>query len=206
MILEAELFVQAEQVLVEVVGRIGAEHGGIILPSLFDLPGFDVPVSIRQTVQRYAQQEAWVPDILAGRTMDERGRDKFDGELLGDDQLGSVARLSAAACAAASQVTHADAIVHANWGKVATRDYLWRLTFARSFIAHDIAFGLGTTACPLTEEFARAAYAASEPKAWRWRSLGLFREPLQLPDRHVSWRDQFLLLAGRDPHPGHDDH
>jgi hypothetical protein len=29
----------------------------------------------------------------------------------------------------------------------------------------------------------------------------VFRTPLPLPDGHVSWRDQFLLMAGRDPHP-----
>jgi hypothetical protein len=39
------------------------------------------------------------------------------------------------------------------------------------------------------------------PEAERWRSYGVFRAPLPLPAGHVSWRDQFLLMAGRDPHP-----
>ena len=206
MIHEAELFVMSETVLVEVVGRVRDGHWEIVLPSLFDIPGDDEPATVRHAVDRYALEEAWVPDLLAGRTMDEVGLDKFDGHLLGDDAHGHVKRLSAAACAAAGDVTDGDATVHAPYGDVTTRDYLWRLTFARTFTAHDIAFGLGTTACPLTEEFARAAFAATEPKAWRWRSLGIFREPLPHPPGHVSWRDQFLLLAGRDPHPGHYGH
>lgn len=203
MIREAELFVMAEHTLVEVVGRIRAGHWDIVLPSLFDIPGLDGPPTVRQAVDRHALEEAWVPDLLAGRTMDEVGRDKFDGDLLGDDAHGNAERLADAAVAAAGDVTDGDATVHAPYGDVTTRDYLWRLIFARTFTAHDIAFGLGTTACPLTEEFSQAAYAATQPKAWRWRSLGIFREPLPLPDCHVSWRDQFLRLAGRDPHPGH---
>lgn len=203
MLHEAELFVMSETVLVEVVGRVRGGHWDIVLPSLFDIPGVDEPPTVRQAVDRYALEEAWVPDLLAGRRMEEVGLDRFGGDLIGDDAHGQVKRLSAVSCAAAAAATNGNAIVHAPYGDVTTRDYLWRLTFARTFTAHDIAFGLGTTACPLTEEFARAALAAVEPEAWRWRSLGIFREPLPLPECHVSWRDQFLRLAGRDPHPGH---
>lgn len=206
MIREAELFVKAENILVEVIGRIRAEHWEIVVPALFALPGFDEPGSVRQAVDRHALEDAWVPDLLAGRTMDEVGRDKFDGDLVGDDAALSTKRLADAAVAAANQVTDGAATVHANHGDVATRDYLLRLAITRAFVAHDIAFGLGTTACPLTEEFGRAAYEATQPKAWRWRSLGIFGEPLPMPPRHTSWRDRFLLLAGRDPHPGHDEH
>lgn len=206
MIREAELFVLAQKVLVEVVGRVGPADWKVVLPHLFDLPGYDQPLSIRRTVARHAHEDAWVPDLLAGRSMDDVGRDTFDGDLLGDDPRAAVARLADTSRAAATKVIDGDAVVHATWGDVSTRDYLWRLTFARTFTAHDIAFGLGTSACPLTEEFARPAYEMCEPKAWRWRSMGLFRHPLPPPDRHNSWRDLFLLLAGRDPHPGHDEH
>ena len=203
MLHEAELFAMSESVLVEVVGRIRGGHWDIVLPPLFEIPGLDEPPTVRQAVDRFALEEAWVPDLLAGRRMDEVRQERFHGDLIADDAHGQVKRLSAVACDAAAAATDGNAIVHAPYGDVTTRDYLWRLTFARTFTAHDIAFGLGTTACPLTEEFARAALASVEPEAGRWRSLGIFREPLPLPECHVSWRDQFLRLAGRDPHPGH---
>ena len=205
MIREAELFVMSEQTLMEVIGRIRRpEHWKPVLPPLFDVPGLDQPVTVRKAVQRYAVEEAWIPDMLAGRTMDEVGQDKFDGDLLGADPQGGIARLADAAGAAVSQVTDPDAPVYASYGEVTTSHYLWRLAITRSFVAHDIAFALGTTACPLTEEFARPAYEFTAPDAERWRALGIFREPLPLPPGHVSWRDQFLRLAGRDPHPGHE--
>jgi hypothetical protein len=71
----------------------------------------------------------------------------------------------------------------------------------RAFLAHDVAMALGSRACPLPEALARALLERMEPDAGRWRATGVFRERLPLPPGHVSWRDRFLLLAGRDPHP-----
>lgn len=203
MIREAELFVLAEQVLVEVVGRIRPEHWQIVVPPMFDMPGADRPRTLRQLVTHYAHDDAWVPDMLAGRTMDEVGRDVFDGDLLGDDAHGTVTRLAKAACAAAGEATDGDRIVHCSFGDVPTRDYLWQLDIARCFLAHDIAMHLGSRACPLTEELARGMWEGTAPAAEYWRSIGIFRKPIPYPDGHVSWRDQFLLTAGRDPHPLH---
>jgi len=201
MIHEAELFVKAEQTLAEVVGRIRSEHWRIVVPPMFDMPGADKPTPMRPLVNHYASDDAWVPDMLAGRSMDEVGRDKFDGDLLGDDAGGSVARISEAACAAAGLVEDGDTVVHCGFGDVTAREYLWQLDIARCFLAHDIAMALGSRACPLPEDLARGMYEGTAPVAEQWRSIGIFREPLPYPPGHVSWRDQFLLTAGRAPHP-----
>jgi hypothetical protein len=137
--------------------------------------------------------------MLAGRRMDEVGRDRFDGDLLGSDPHGAVTGYVTAACAAAREVTDGDALVHCSFGDVATRDYLWQLNIARSFLAHEIAMHLGSRACPLTEELARGMWEGTAPASEYWRTMGVFREPLPMPD-DVSWRDRFLLSAGRDPH------
>lgn len=71
----------------------------------------------------------------------------------------------------------------------------------RSFLAHDVAMALGSRACPLPEALAGALLERMEPQADRWRASGVFRDRLPLPAGHVSLRDRFLLLAGRDPHP-----
>lgn len=205
MIHEAELFVKAEQMLVEVIGRIRSEHWRLVIPPLFDMPGADKPSPLRPLVNQYASDNAWVPDMLAGRTMDEVGRDKFDGDLLGDAPHASVARISDAACAAASQITDGDAVVHTSFGDFAARDYFWQINIARCFLAHEIAMALGSRACPLPEDLAKGMYDGTAPVAEQWRSIGVFREPLPYPPGHVSWRDQFLLTAGHDPHPFLDD-
>lgn len=199
MIREAELFVQAEQVLVEVVGRIRAEHWRIVMPPLFDAPGTDRPIPLRKYVARYARENAAVPDVLACRPVADAG-DRLADELLGANSHAEVTRLSKAARDAVGKVEDGDAIVHTAEGDVTTRDYLWRLDIARCFVAHEIAMHVGSTACPLTEELARGMWEGTEPEAALWRERGVFRDPLPLPP-HVSWRDRFMLTAGRDPHP-----
>jgi len=200
---EAELFVMAEEMLVEVLGRIRPADRDIVLPPLFEEPGVDQPAPIWRVVQLYARDDAWVPDLLSGRTIDEVGRDRFDGDLLGDDPRASITRIAGAAMAAAREVTDGDVIVHASHGDVSTRTFLQRLTIARSLVAHYVATYLGSTACPLPEELARPLWEVTAPEADMWRALGFFRDPMPLPE-HVSWRDRFLLTAGHLPHPlGH---
>ena len=188
MIREAELFVQSEQVLVEVIGRVRGEQWDIVLPPLLDAPDADQPVSLREAVARYAHEDA----RLAERTAGGAGPDRPDEEddLLGDDPHAAVTRLSAAACAAARKIDDGDAAV---------REQLWRLSIVRAFLAHEIAMQLGSRACPLTEEQARGLWEGTAPDAEHWRSVGVFRDPLPMPD-DVSWRDRFLLATGRDPH------
>jgi hypothetical protein len=203
MLAEPELFVMAELMLVEVLGRIREADRDIVLPPLFDAPGAHQASSLRQVVERFAYDDAWVPDMLAGRTMDEVGAARFDGDLIGDDPQVAITRIADAACAAARQVTDGDALVHTSVGDLSTRTYLQRITVARSLVAHYVATYLGSTACPLPEELARPLWELTSPEADTWRSLGFFREPLPLPE-NVSWRDRFLLTAGHEPHPlGH---
>ena len=203
MIRDAELFVLAEQVLVEVLGRIRDEHWAIVIPPLFDVPGDAHPTPVRQLVQQYAYDDACVPDVLSGATMQEVGADTFEGDLLGEDPIGSVRRIADAACAAARQVTDGDRVVHSSYGGLSAWKYLRRVTIVRSFLAHYVAIYLGSTACPLPEELARPLWELTAPEAGTWRLLGIFRDPLPLPD-NVSWRDRFLLSAGHEPHPlGH---
>jgi hypothetical protein len=109
MIREAELFVLADVAMVDVFRQIRAEQWDAELPPVFDMPGADAPVPLWQAVNHLAYDDAWVPDLAAGRTMDEVGRDRFDGDLLGTDPHGNVARIAAAAREAAGRVTDPDA-------------------------------------------------------------------------------------------------
>ena len=201
MITEAALFLKAETMLLEVLGRIRPEHRSLVIPPVFDMPGADHPRPLPELVAHYARDDAWVPDMLAGRTMAEAGADKYDGDLLGSDPRTALATIVEAACAAARTADDPQKPVHGGFGDVPTDNYLWQLNIARCFIAHDIAMALGSRACPLPEDLAKGMYEGLEADRQWWQDLGVFREPLPLPDGHVSWRDQFLLMAGRDPHP-----
>jgi hypothetical protein len=182
-------------VLVEVVGRIRGARWEIVLPPLLDVAGADEPVGLRAAVNRGARDDAWLPDLLTGTTVDSR----YDGDLLGGDPLAAVTGYSEAACVAAGKVDDGDVVVHRGDRELPVGDHLWELTLAHSFLAHEIAMQLGSRACPFTEELARGMCEGTAPRAEHWRSIGFFRESLPLP-ADVSWRDRFLLCAGRDPH------
>jgi hypothetical protein len=183
---EAELFVMAQDVLVEVVGRIRPEHRHIIVPPQFDPPADDSPVPLPVLVERLARDDARLPDLLAGR-------DPGDVTASASDHP----RLADAARAAALKADDPDAVVP---GDGDVRTFLLRAALWRTFSAHDIAMHLGSRACPLTEEQARGLWEITQPAAARWREQGVFRAPLEPLPADVSWRDRFLMSAGRDPH------
>lgn len=185
MLREAELFVMAEDMLVEVLGRIRDPDLGILLPAMY--PGADQPMTMAQALEQHIRSDA---EFAA---------------TLGDTATpgATPAEVAKVACAAASQVADGDALIHTGHGDVTIRDHLLRTTVERSLLAHYVAAYLGSTACPLPEELARPLWELTAPDAATWRGLGYFRAPMPLPD-HVSWRDRFLLTAGHEPHPlGH---
>ena len=197
MIREAELFVQADRLAVAVFGAVEGDGWSALLPPVFDMPGADAPRPVRAAVNHYAYDDAWVPDLLAGRTMDEAGRDRYDGDLLGDDPAAALAAISAAAVAAAEGVTDPDAVVHCSFGDCPADDYLWQLNIARTLGSHDVAALLGLP-WPVPEDLARGMVEGTAPTAEVWRSFGVYRAPVPGAD-HAPWPDRYLALTGRSP-------
>jgi hypothetical protein len=195
MIHEAAVFQIADKAAVHAFTLVRAEDMDSVLPPLFDMPGADQPLPLRQVLAHAAYDEAWIPDMLAGRTMDEVGRDAYDGDLLGDDPHGNIARIAERARAAAAQVTDRDAVVHCGYGDVPAWDYFWQLNVGRTLAAHDIARHLGAES-PLSEELAQAMWEGTAPAADMWRSFGIYRQEIPVPDG-ASWRARYLALTGR---------
>jgi len=139
MIHEAAVFLLADRAAVSVFSRISEAQWGDILPHVFDMPGADQPTPLRAAINHYAYDNAWVPDMLAGRTMDEVGRDRFDGDLLGANPAGVLQQISTAATRAAEQVTESGIPVHCSYGDCPVDNYFWQLNIARTLTAHDVA-------------------------------------------------------------------
>jgi uncharacterized protein (TIGR03086 family) len=195
MIHEAAVFQLADEAAVRAFALVRDEDMDSVLPPLFDMPGADQPRPLREVLAHAAYDEAWIPDLLAGRTMDEVGRDAYDGDLLGDDPHGNIARIAARARAAAAEVTDREAVVHCSYGDVPAWDYFWQLNVARTLAAHDIARHLGAEP-PLSDELAKAMFEGTAPAAEMWRSFGIYRPEVPVPD-DAPWRTRFLALTGR---------
>ena len=191
MLYEAELFIESERVLVEVLGRIRPEDRDTVLPPVRT---GDPPRSLAETVEQAVRDDELLAAGL-GRAFRAAGLDDASGQ----------------ACAAAA--TARDSTAHEDGERSGddpggdrgrtVRERLLQAAVARSLLAHHVATtALGSTACPLPEELARPLWELTRPDAAAWRALGWFRAPLPLPP-HVSWRDRFLRTAGHDPHPPH---
>ena len=87
---EAEVFVLADRALAAVVARIRPEQWDMTMPPTFARRGSDDVPTLRAIVNYHAYDDAWVPDMLAGRTMEEAGATKFDGDLLGDTPVAAL--------------------------------------------------------------------------------------------------------------------
>jgi hypothetical protein len=195
MIHEAAVFQLADRAAVHAFTLVTAEDMDSVLPPLFDMPGADQPLPLRQVLAHSAYDEAWIPDMLAGRTMDEAGKDTYDGDLLGDDPHAAITRIADRARTAAAAVTDRDAVVHCGYGDVPMWDYFWQLNVARTLGAHDIARHLGAES-PLTEELAQAMWEGTAPAADMWRSFGIYRAEVPVAEG-ASWRARYLGLTGR---------
>jgi hypothetical protein len=82
---EHEVFVLADRALNDVVAKIGDGHWDMQMPPSFARPGEGEPPTLREIANYHAHDDSWVPDMLAGKTMDEAGHDNFKFDLLRSD-------------------------------------------------------------------------------------------------------------------------
>jgi hypothetical protein len=195
---EPEVFTMAEHALNAVVAAIEPEHWEMALPASFATRAAASP-TLRELIAYHAYDDAWVPDMLAGRTMAEAGADRFDGDLLGDDPQRAFARIVAAACAAAAALTPADLerTAHLSFGDYTVREYFWQINSFRALRAHDLAHVIGAE-LPLPEALVQGVWDEVSPHAEEWRAIGVFPAAVAVPDS-APLIDRLLGLTGRPP-------
>jgi hypothetical protein len=196
---EAEVFVLADRTLNGVVAEIADNQWAIPVPPDFARAGSDQVPTLREIINYHAYDDAWVPDMLAGRTMDEVGRDAFQGDLLGAEPKASFAALVEKACAAAVALDDPDRTVHCSFGDFTAREYFWQINMFRGLRARDIARFAGIDSS-LPEDLVQAIWDEISPHAEQWRAIGVFPAAVPVP-AGAPLLDRLLGLTGRDPYP-----
>ncbi len=194
---EPDTFVLADRALARVVAQIRPDQWEMVLPVTFATRSRPERPSLRAIVNYHAYDDAWVPDVLAGRTMEEAGVDTFDGDLLGDDPVASFEAIVERACAAVSAVTDLDAVARLSFGDYTVREYLWQINSFRALRAHDIAKEIGVDPA-LPDELVQGVWDDVSPHAEEWRSIGVFPAPVPVP-ADAPLLDRLLGLTGRPP-------
>jgi uncharacterized protein (TIGR03086 family) len=194
---EPQVFVLADRALGDLVAKIGEEQWSMTMPASFTRRGSDEPPTLREIINYHAYDDAWVPDMLAGKTMDEAGREQFDGDLLGADPKGAFAAIVETACAAAGDFTDLDRTVHCSFGDYPARAYLWQINSFRALRAHDLARVIGVDP-ELSDDLVQGIWDEVSPHAEEWRSYGVFKAAVPVAE-DAPLLDRLLGLTGRDP-------
>ena len=195
---EPDVFVLADRALNSVVAKIADDQWDIPMPPDFARAGSDHVPTLREIINYHAYDDAWVPGMLAGRTMAEVGQDAFKGDLLGADPKASFAAVTDQACAAALALDDLDKTVHCSFGDFTARQYFWQINMFRGLRARDIARVIGVDA-GLPADLVQGIWEEITPHAEEWRAIGVFPAAVPVP-ADAPLLDRLLGLTGRDPY------
>jgi uncharacterized protein (TIGR03086 family) len=194
---EKDVFVLADRALDRVVQQIADGQWDMDMPASFARRNTDGVPKLRAIVGYHALDDAWVPDMLAGRSMDEAGKDKFKGDLLRDDPKAAFASIVDRACAAAAHLDDLDRTVHCSFGDYPAREYLWQINGFRGMRAWDIAKVIGVDPT-LPDDLVHGLWDEISPVADSWRAIGVFPAAIAVPD-DAPLMQRLLGITGRDP-------
>jgi uncharacterized protein (TIGR03086 family) len=194
---ETDVFVLADHALDHVVSRIADDQWDMAMPASYTRRGETEVPSLRTVIAYHAYDDAWVPDMLSGRTIDETGKDKFDGDLLGDDPKAAFSAIVAKACAAAGEFQDFDRTVHCSFGDFTAREYLWQTNAFRGMRAWDIAQVIGVDP-ELPDDLVQGLWDELSPVAYAYRAYGVFPPAVAVSD-DAPLLDRLLGMTGRNP-------
>ena len=185
-----ELFVRSNQVLGKVIAQIKDDQWNIPLP-----PGMSsAPTVLGEAVQRHTYDDAWVPDVLAGKTKDEVGG-IYEHLLSNEDIKNEYAHYNQRAVLAVESFTDLDRTTHLSYGDYPAKDYLQHIISFRAFRAYDIAKLIGADT-KFDDDFVQALLDEFTPAVEGYRQMGVFPPALEVAD-DADPQKKLLAMVGR---------
>jgi uncharacterized protein (TIGR03086 family) len=184
---------------VEMLARALSEFGryvGEIQESQWNLPTPNDDWDVRALVQHMTSEVLWVPDLLAGKTIEQVG-DKYDGDVLGDHPHAAWQAAADKALEATRSLQTLDGVVHVSYGDLPARTYLQHQLIDLTIHAWDLARAIGAHE-KLDPELVHAVYDWFEPQAGDWRETGTMKPAVRVPEDSPQ-QVQLIALSGRNP-------
>lgn len=189
-----EVFVGAEHALTSVVNQIKDEQWDMPMP-----PNFATRAKKEHTlgeiINYHVYDDAWVPDTLAGRTIEEVGS-TYDGDLLGENPAAAWQAIVDKAIAAV-KTADLDCTVHLTYGDWPAREYLRHIISFRALRAVDLARVIGVSD-RLPADLVPGLWDTLSPDAEEWRKMGVYGPRVDVPD-DADLQAKLLGLTGRQP-------
>lgn len=195
------LFILADESLNDVVQQITDKQWDRSMPE--DFPTGDKHTyTLRDIMNYHAYDEAWVPAMLSGKTMEEVGKETFGkpfgGDLLGENPKENYAALSEKAIAAAREFPEDELdnrTVHFSYGDYPAREALRHITSFRGLRVYDLSKAIGfDTRMP--DELVKGLWEMIEPRIDEWRQMGVFPPEVEVPE-DTPLQTRLLGMTGR---------
>jgi uncharacterized protein (TIGR03086 family) len=156
--------------------------------------------NVRDLANHVTGEDLWTPPLMRGNTVEEVG-DRFDGDVLGDDPIGSSLAAARDAIRTVAELLPTGGTVHLSYGEEQMDEYVHQLAADHLVHGWDLAVSTGGDARldpALVHEV--ATWFADREELYRVGGvIGARAAPTGEP------QGDFLAAFGRDPHwgPGH---
>jgi hypothetical protein len=182
-----QLFLLADAAIKEVVDQLTPAKLQLPVPPEWSSNKAATMIGL---LANHAKDEAWVPDVIAGKTMEQVG-DAWKGDLLGTDPIGNYDKLNKLATAAVKKPITDDQIAHLSYGDFPVETFFEHTSYYRGFGASLIAKVVGIP-FTMSDDLIDALWSSVEPQVEQLRAIHVFGPPVEPPDG----ADRETLLLG----------
>jgi hypothetical protein len=155
------------------------------------------PSRLLEAVDYHSYDDAWVPDVLDGKTKIDVGN-TYEAILTTDQSNAKsvYAKYNALAIEKASSFQDLNRQVHLSYGDFTAKDYLQHIISFRAFRVYDIAklIGVDTTLAP---DLVEALLDEFTPVIEGYRQMGVFPPAIEVAG-DASAQVRLLAMVGRD--------
>ena len=186
-----ELFIMSNQELRKIVAQIANNQWGLAMPKGTSTK----PTNLKEAIKYHTYDDAWVPDVLAGKTKDEVG-DRYENLFSSEDVMAKYVKFNELAIGAVRDFKDLNRITHLSYGAFPAREYLQHIISFRAFRSYDIAklIGADTTMKPV---FVQALIAEFSPVIEGYRQMGVFPPAIKVAN-DASLQVKLLAMVGRE--------
>lgn len=188
-----ELYMLANEAEQQVVTHIADDQWGLILPQKIT----HEPMTLEEVVRYHIWDDAWIPDILAGKTIAEVG-DVHEHllKLTTRELQTNFTKYNQRARSAVRDLSNLGRMVHLSYGDFPVREYLQHNVSVRAFWSYDMARLIGATTI-MADDFVQALLDEFRPVVEGYRQRGLFPPPIAVA-RDASSQTKLLAMVGRE--------
>jgi hypothetical protein len=184
---EQQLFLASDAALREVIDQFTPTILAMAVPAEWSS---NKTTSMAGLLANHARDEAWVPDVIAGKTIEQVG-DTWKGDLLGGDPVGNYNKFNDLATAAVSKPIADGQIAHLSYGDFPVADFLAHTSYYRGFQAPLIAQVAGIP-FHMSDDLIDMLWSSVEPQIEDLRKIHVFGPPIEVPEGS----DRQALLLG----------